>query len=116
MSGAKKSPYDLPSDSAGSRVREDIIEYGFIGKLQGLKYDYETDNTNCANLEKNFREKFEALNRVGLSDSEIARLVSEDYADKVIGTIIQNFGFELDAIRKKQRNEFIQHSISLSLR
>lgn len=51
-------------------VKEEQIEYGFIGKLQGLKYEYRPDIRDRAALERNFREKFEALNRVHLSDGE----------------------------------------------
>jgi type I restriction enzyme R subunit len=58
-------------------LREDHIEFGFVGKLQELKYEYRRDITNRAALEKNFREKFEALNRVKLTDSEFARLLDE---------------------------------------
>jgi type I restriction enzyme R subunit len=58
-------------------VREEQIEYGFIGKLQGLKYEYRDDIRDRAALERNFREKFEALNRVKLSDGEFARLLDE---------------------------------------
>ncbi|PJI97659.1 type I restriction enzyme R subunit [Acidovorax sp. 69] len=58
-------------------VKEQQIEYGFIGKLQGLKYEYRADIRDRASLEKNFREKFEALNRVNLSDGEFARLLDE---------------------------------------
>ena len=60
-----------------SVLREDGIEYGFIGQLQGLKYEYRPDITDRASLEKNFREKFEALNRVRLTDGEFARLLDE---------------------------------------
>ena len=56
-------------------VREDTIEYGFIGKLQGLKYEYRADIRDRATLEQNFREKFQQLNRVNLTDSEFARLL-----------------------------------------
>lgn len=59
---------DLPS----SIVREDTIEYGLIGTLQKLKYEYRPDITNRATLEANFREKFEPLNRVRLTDAEFA--------------------------------------------
>jgi type I restriction enzyme R subunit len=52
--------YTLP-DFQSSVLREDGIESGFIGKLQGLKYEYRLDITNRATLEKNFREKFKAL-------------------------------------------------------
>ncbi len=62
---------------SGSVVREDHIEYGFIGTLQKLKYEYRPDISDRASLEKNFREKFEALNRVHLTDSEFARLMDE---------------------------------------
>ncbi|WP_395667569.1 type I restriction endonuclease subunit R [Rhodoferax sp.] len=61
----------------GVAVREEQIEYGFIGKLQGLKYAYREDIRDRAALERNFREKFEALNRVKLSDGEFARLLDE---------------------------------------
>jgi type I restriction enzyme R subunit len=64
-------------------VREDTIEYGFIGKLQGLKYDYRADITDRASLESNFREKFEALNRVRLTDNEFARLLDDIVTDDV---------------------------------
>ena len=69
--------YDLPSDAPTSVLREDGIESGLIGRLQGLKYEYRPDITNRATLEKNFREKFEALNRVRLTDAEFARLLDE---------------------------------------
>lgn len=54
--------YDLPSDAPPFTVREDHIESGFIGRLQGLKYDYRPDITDRAALERNFRAKFEELN------------------------------------------------------
>jgi type I restriction enzyme, R subunit len=74
---SSKVTYPLPTDGPNAVLREDGIESGFIGKLQGLKYDYRPDITNRATLEKNFREKFEALNRVHLTDSEFARLLDE---------------------------------------
>jgi type I restriction enzyme R subunit len=58
-------------------VKEDQIEYGFIGKLQGLKYEYRPDIRDRAALERNFREKFEVLNRVHLTDGEFARLLDD---------------------------------------
>ena len=54
---------------------ESQIEERFIGKLTELKYEYRPDITDRAGLEKNFREKFEALNRVRLTDAEFARLL-----------------------------------------
>jgi type I restriction enzyme R subunit len=66
-----------PHEASPSILREDGIEYGFIGKLQSLKYEYRPDITDRASLEKNFREKFNALNRVRLTDGEFARLLDE---------------------------------------
>lgn len=61
----------------GPLVREEQIEYGVIGKLQGLKYEYRADIRDRTAPERNFREKFEALNRVKLSDGQFARLLDE---------------------------------------
>lgn len=72
-----KSTYDLPPGSPSLAVKEEHIEYGFIGKLQNLKYDYRDDIRDLAALKKNFRQKFEALNRVTLTDAEFARLLDE---------------------------------------
>ncbi len=54
---------------------ENKIELGLIDKLQDLKYSYRPDIRDRAGLEKNFREKFETLNRVHLTDAEFARLL-----------------------------------------
>ncbi|WML42007.1 type I restriction endonuclease subunit R [Neobacillus sp. OS1-2] len=53
---------------------EKQIEVEFIEKLQDLKYTYREDIRDKATLEANFKEHFERLNRVKLSDSEFARL------------------------------------------
>ncbi|MCF7863349.1 MAG: type I restriction endonuclease subunit R [Kiritimatiellales bacterium] len=53
------------------------LEQQFIEKLRGLKYEYRPDICDRAALEKNFREKFQALNRVNLTDSEFSRLLEE---------------------------------------
>jgi type I restriction enzyme, R subunit len=67
-----------PAPSATRLVfREEYIESGFIRKLQNLKYEYRLDIHDRASLERNFREKFEALNRVHLTDGEFARLLDE---------------------------------------
>ncbi|WP_160037748.1 type I restriction endonuclease subunit R [Pseudomonas sp. S49] len=58
-------------------MSEKKIEQGFIDKLVELKYTYRDDITDRASLERNFREKFEALNRVNLTDGEFARLLDE---------------------------------------
>ena len=72
-----KAFYELPSGTPSPAVKEEQIEYGFIGKLQNLKYEYRPDIRDRAALERNFREKFEELNRVKLSDGEFARLLDE---------------------------------------
>ncbi|PUE30009.1 DEAD/DEAH box helicase [Limnohabitans sp. JirII-29] len=69
--------YGSSSGSTRHAVREEHIEDGFIGKLQSLKYEYRRDIRDRAALERNFREKFEALNRVNLSDGEFARLLED---------------------------------------
>ncbi len=53
------SPYDLPAESAAMCLRESHVEYGFIGTLQGLKYEYRDDITDHATLEQNFHAKFQ---------------------------------------------------------
>ena len=58
-------------------LNESQIEYGFIGKLQEMKYTYRSDIRDKKSLEDNFRRKFEALNRVNLTDAEFARLRDE---------------------------------------
>jgi len=74
---SSKSTYDLPSGAPSPVVKEEHIEYGFIGKLQNLKYEYRDDIRDRTALEKNFREKFEVLNRVKLTEAEFARLLDE---------------------------------------
>ena len=68
--------YPDPSPQAAA-LHEDGIEDLFIAKLRDLKYAYRPDIHDRASLEANFREKFEALNRVRLTDSEFARLLEE---------------------------------------
>jgi len=53
------------------------LEDQFIEKLQGLKYEYRADIRDRAALEKNFRDKFEALNHIHLTDGEFQRLLDE---------------------------------------
>lgn len=53
---------------------EKQIELDFIQKLQDLKYTYREDIKDKVSLEANFREHFERLNRVKLSDAEFTRL------------------------------------------
>ncbi len=56
---------------------ESQIERDLIAKLTDLKYTYRQDIRDREALEKNFREKFEALNRVHLTDAEFARLMEQ---------------------------------------
>ena len=58
-------------------LREADIEYGLVGRLQDLKYTYRPDIRDKNTLEQNFREKFEKLNRVNLTDSEFKKLREE---------------------------------------
>jgi type I restriction enzyme R subunit len=53
------------------------LEEELISKLRELKYAYREDIRDRATLEANFREKFEALNRVKLTDAEFSRLLDE---------------------------------------
>lgn len=69
--------YNQPVSKPSHSVKEEQIEYGFIGKLQGLKYEYRPEIRDRATLERNFREKFEALNRVKLTNAEFERLLEE---------------------------------------
>ncbi len=58
-------------------MTEQDIEQGLITKLSELKYKYRPDIRDRETLEQNFRAKFNALNRVTLTDSEFARLRDE---------------------------------------
>lgn len=56
---------------------ESHIERDLISKLEELKYEYRPDIQDRFGLERNFRKKFEELNRVTLSDSEFGRLLEK---------------------------------------
>jgi type I restriction enzyme R subunit len=58
-------------------MTEQEIEASLIASLTELKYVYRAEINSRAALESNFREKFEALNRVKLTDGEFARLLDE---------------------------------------
>ncbi|TBH22185.1 type I restriction endonuclease subunit R [Rhizobium leguminosarum] len=53
------------------------LEESLVAKLQDLKYEHRSDIRDRATLERNFREKFEALNRVKLTQAEFTRLLDE---------------------------------------
>ena len=56
-------------------MTEHKIESDLIARLVDLKYSYRPDINSRTALEKNFREKFEDLNRVKLTDGEFSRLL-----------------------------------------
>ena len=63
--------------NASMTTTESFIERDLITKLEDLKYTYRPDIRDRAALEKNFRERFEALNRFHLSDAEFQRLLEQ---------------------------------------
>src|SRR5688500_13710956 len=60
-----------------SRVSERLLEEELIAKLAELKYEQRSDIRGLEALEANFRQRFEALNRVRLTDAEFRRLLAE---------------------------------------
>jgi type I restriction enzyme R subunit len=56
---------------------EGQIENQLIEKLKSLKYEYREDIRDRDGLVQNFRLKFQALNRVNLTDAEFDRLLEE---------------------------------------
>lgn len=58
-------------------TKEEQIEDELINRLIDLKYTYRKDIRDLNTLEQNFRRKFEALNRVNLTDSEFEKLQTE---------------------------------------
>jgi len=79
---------------------ESQIEQDFIAKLTDLKYTHRPDIRDRAALETNFREKFEALNRVKLTDSEFQRLL-----DGVITQDVYNAAQTLRNINSFERDD-----------
>jgi type I restriction enzyme R subunit len=57
--------------------KEHHIEDNLIKQLTELKYNYRPDIVDRKTLEQNFKTKFEALNRVHLTESEFLRLREE---------------------------------------
>ncbi|UQV45294.1 type I restriction endonuclease subunit R [Janthinobacterium lividum] len=79
---------------------ENQIELELIAKLDDLKYMYRPDLRDRAALEANFREKFEALNRVRLTDSEFQRLL-----DGAITSDVYNAAQTLRSITSFERDD-----------
>ena len=77
---------------------ESDIEQQFIEKLASLKYEIRPDIRDRAALEKNFREKFEALNHVQLTDDEFSRLLLQVVTPDVYTA----------SKRLRERNSFIR--------
>jgi type I restriction enzyme, R subunit len=69
--------YEQDPDPQPLVVNEQDIESAFIEKLRDLKYTDRSDIRDRSTLEANFRQKFEALNRVRLTDGEFQRLLDE---------------------------------------
>ncbi|MBI2515410.1 MAG: type I restriction endonuclease subunit R [Opitutae bacterium] len=88
--------YPPDPDRRPSVVREQDIEESFIEKLKDLKYTHRPDIRDRAALEANFRQKFEALNRVRLTDAEFSRLLD----DLVSPDVFKN------SIRLREKNDF----------
>ena len=88
--------YQQDPDPRPSVVREQDIEEAFIGKLRDLKYTPRPDISDRASLEANFRQKFETLNRVRLTDAEFARLLD----DLVSPDVFKN------SVRLREKNDF----------
>jgi type I restriction enzyme R subunit len=80
-------------------MREQQIEDDLINKLKELKYTYRDDIHDRISLEKNFKEKFEELNRVHLADSEFSRLKDQIITSDVFHaarTLRERNSFERD--------------------
>ena len=58
-------------------MTEQEIEQFLIEKLDDLKYTYRPNICDRATLEQNFRQHFETLNRVHLTDNEFPRLLEQ---------------------------------------
>ena len=95
------------------------LEQQFIEKLQELKYTYRSDIRTLDALERNFREKFERLNFVSLSDDEFRKLLQENITSDVFTaskhlrekqTFVRNdgttFDYSLVNLRDWCKNEY----------
>lgn len=80
-------------------MKEQQIELDLISKLKDLKYTHRDDIRDRAALERNFREKFEELNKVKLTDSEFSRLLENIVTPDVYAaarTLRERNSFERD--------------------
>jgi len=77
---------------------ESQIEKSLIDRLIDLKYEHRPDIRDRDALNINFREKFEALNRVKLTDGEFGRLLDEIVVADVFDA----------AVRLRERSSFVR--------
>ncbi|MCW3108590.1 MAG: box helicase, partial [Segetibacter sp.] len=77
-------------------TKETHIEESLIAKLRDLKYTYRPDIRDLDSLELNFKKKFEALNRVQLTEAEFKR-----FRDEILNADVFNASQKL-----RQRNTF----------
>ena len=77
---------------------ESQIEKSLIDRLIDLKYEHRPDIRDRDALNANFRAKFEALNRVKLTDGEFGRLLDEIVAADVFDA----------AVRLRERCSFVR--------
>lgn len=95
------------------------LEQQFLEKLQELKYTYRRDIHDLDALERNFRQKFEKLNMVSLSDTEFRKLLQENVTADVFAaakhlrekqTFVRDdgttFDYSLVNLRDWCKNEF----------
>jgi type I restriction enzyme R subunit len=79
-------------------IKENKIEFEFINRLKDLKYIYRPDIRDKESLNKNFRQKFEELNSINLSDEEFTKL-----QDSIITSDVYNSSKIL-----REKNSFIR--------
>jgi type I restriction enzyme R subunit len=77
---------DVNPPGAEMSSLESQLEEELLDKLRGLKYDHRPDIRDRAALEANFRQHFQALNQVKLTDAEFARLLDEIVTPDVFAT------------------------------
>jgi len=79
-------------------MTEQEIEEKLLEKLRDLKYIHRPDIRDREALEANFREKFDALNRVHLTDNEFPRLLEQIVGPSVFA----------NAQHLRERNTFVR--------
>lgn len=95
------------------------LEQQFLEKLQDLKYTYRSDIRDLDALKRNFRQKFERLNFVSLSEDEFRKLLEENITSDVFTaakhlrekqTFVRNdgttFDYSLVNLRDWCKNEY----------